>query len=73
MNTLNADKYHAVVRSKFGEQSFTEMLDFAKKCVAHLPHVVLTTVDTTLTEEEAACQKICDDIGASYRIRSWEA
>ena len=29
--------------------------------------------DTTIShEEEAQCQKICDDIGAKYRIRPWE-
>lgn len=73
LNTPNADKYHALVRCKFGTQSFDAMLDFAKKCVACLPKVVLTTVDTTLTkEEEARCQEICEEIGATYRIRPWE-
>jgi hypothetical protein len=49
------------------------MIDFAKKCTEHIPKVVMTTVDTTLTkEEEAECQSICDEIGAVYRIRPWE-
>jgi hypothetical protein len=35
--------------------------------------VIMTTVDTTIThEEEARCQEICDEIGATYRIRPWE-
>ena len=73
LNTPNADEYHDLVRSKFGMQSFDAMLDFAKKCTAYVPHVVMTTVATTISkEEEAQCQKICDDLGVTYRIRPWE-
>lgn len=73
LNTPNAERYNEIVRSKFGDQSFDAMIDFAKKAVKHVPHVVMSTVDTTLTkEEEAECQKICDEVGAKYRIRPWE-
>jgi radical SAM enzyme (TIGR04100 family) len=73
LNTPNAEKYHKLVRSRYGEQSYDAMIDFAKKCTEHIPKVVMTTVDTTLTkEEEAECQRICDEIGAVYRIRPWE-
>ncbi len=73
LNTPNAARYHELVQSKFGEQSFGAMLDFAKKCVQYVPHVVMSTVETTIThEEELLCQKICDEIGATYRIRPWE-
>ena len=73
LNTPNAEEYHRLVRSKFGDQSFGAMLDFARECVKTLPHVVLTTVDTTIThEEEEQCRKICEEIGATYRIRPWE-
>jgi TatD family-associated radical SAM protein len=73
LNTPNADRYHELVRSKFGDQSFDSMIDFAEKCTKYIPKVVMTTVDTTLTkDEEKECQKICDRIGATYRIRPWE-
>lgn len=73
LNTPNAEEYHKLVRSKFGEQSFDAMLDFAKKCTRHVPRVVMTTVSTTIShEEEEACRKICQRIGAEYRIRPWE-
>lgn len=73
LNTPNADKYHAIVRSQFGEKAFDAMLTFAKDAKDYVPNVVLSTVDTTLTkEEEEACQKICDDLGVTYRIRPWE-
>ena len=49
------------------------MLDFVKEVKQYVPHVVLSTVDTTLTkEEEAQCAKICEDLGVTYRIRPWE-
>lgn len=73
LNTPNADEYHKLVRSKFGEKSFDAMIDFAKECTKYIPNVVMTTVETTIThEEEKQCQEICDRIGAKYRIRPWE-
>lgn len=73
LNTPNAQEYHRLVRSKFGDQSFEAMLDFAKKCIQYIPHVVMTTVSTTIShEEEQECAEICRSIGAEYRIRPWE-
>lgn len=49
------------------------MLDFARECVKEGMHVVMTTVDTTITQdEEEQCRRICEEIGAAYRIRPWE-
>ena len=74
LNTPNADRYHELVRSRFGDQSFQAMLDFAKECTHYVPNVVMTSVDTTLTiEEEAQCKAICDSLGVTYRIRPWES
>lgn len=74
LNTPNADRYHELVRSRFGDRSFDAMLTFARECTRYVPHVVLTTVDTTLSkEEEKQCQAICDELGVTYRIRPWES
>lgn len=73
LNTPDAEAYHKLVRSRFGEQSFEAMLAFARECTKCIPNVVMTTVDTTIShEEEKRCQEICDEIGARYRIRPWE-
>lgn len=73
LNTPNANKYHELVRSRFGDQSFDAMIDFAKKSTKYIPKVVMTTVATTLTfSEEEGCRKICEEIGAAYRIRPLE-
>lgn len=73
LNTPNEDRYHELVRSRFGDQAFQAMLDFAKEAKEYVPQVVLSTVETTITkEEEKECQKICDDLGVTYRIREFE-
>ena len=73
LNTPNEQKYNELVRSIFGDKSYRGMLDFVKEVKQYVPHVVLSTVDTTLTkEEEAQCAKICEDLGVTYRIRPWE-
>lgn len=73
LNTPDAERYYELTRSKFGPESFVQMLDFVKKAKAYVPHIVLTTVATTLTEgEEEQCRKICGDLGVEYRIRPWE-
>lgn len=73
LNTPDKDAYLALVRPKFGEESYDAMLAFARECVQYVPRVVLTTVATTLTaEQEAACAEICREIGATYRIRAYE-
>lgn len=73
LNTPNAEEYHKLVRSRFGEKSFDAMLDFAHKCTKYIPNVVMTTVSTTITsEEEQECQKICADLNVTYRIRPYE-
>ena len=73
LNNPHKEEYLKLVRSKFGEQSFDAMLDFARECAKKLPKVMMTTVDTTISkDDEAECQVICDEIGAVYRIRPWE-
>ncbi len=74
LNHPDPARYQEIVRSRFGETGFEGMLAFAKECVKYIPNVVMTTVDTTITkEEEERCRKICEEIGAAYRIRAWES
>ena len=73
LNTPNPERYFELTRNKFGIESFDGMLKFAKNVKKYVPNVAMTTVSTTLTkEEEEECQKICDSIGVTYRIRPWE-
>ena len=72
LNNPNPQNYLDLTRSKFGIDAFQAMINFAEECVKLLPHVVRSTVETTISaEEEAACAQICAQIGATYRIRQW--
>lgn len=73
LNTPDAARYYELTRSKFGPESFEKMLDFVSKAKEFVPHIVLTTVSTTLTDaEEEQCRTICQKLGVEYRIRPWE-
>ena len=73
LNTPDKETYHKLVRSRFGEQSFDAMLDFAWEAKKYVPSVILSTVETTISrQEEQECQAICDRLGVTYRIRPFE-
>ena len=72
LNSPDAARYQQIVRSRYGEEAFDGMLDFAREAARHMPQVTMTTVETTLTpEEEDRCRAICEELGVRYRIREW--
>ncbi len=74
LNTPDPEKYLELTRSKFGIQSFDAMIKFAGDVKKYVPSVTLTTVATTITEEEEErCREICKKLGVTYRIRAFEA
>lgn len=73
LNTPNKEEYLKLTRSKFGIQSHDAMLRFAGNVSKYVPNVILSTVSTTITEqEEQECKQICDKLGVTYRIRTFE-
>lgn len=73
LNATNKEDYFKTVRPKFGIDSYDAMLSFAKDCTKYVPEVIMTIVDVvTSKEEQAACQKICESIGATLRVRPYE-
>lgn len=73
LNATNKEDYFKMVRPKFGIDSYDAMLSFAKDCAEYVPEVIMTIVDVvTSKEEQAACQKICESIGATLRVRPYE-
>lgn len=74
MNAPDAERYLALTRSRFGIGSFGAMLDFAERCKAYVPHVVLTVVDHVESEEDIArCREICEARGLTLRVRPYES
>ncbi len=73
LNTPNKERYLELTRSKFGIESHDAMLKFAGNVKNYVGQVILSTVSTTLSEEEEKeCAKICEEIGVTYRIRPFE-
>lgn len=70
LNTPDANEYLALTRSRYGEEAYPAMLEFAKRAAEAGMNVTMTTVGSTIAaEEEAQCQEICDSLGVNYRIR----
>lgn len=73
LNATNKEDYLKIVRPKFGEISYEAMLKFTKDCTEYVPSVVMTVVDVvTSKEEQEKSRKICEDLGATLRIRPFE-
>ena len=73
LNTPSRERYLELTRSKFGIGSHDAMLKFAGNVKKYVGQVILSTVSTTLSEEEEKeCAEICEKIGVTYRIRPFE-
>ena len=73
LNTPNEGRYNEIVRSRFGDKAYQATLQFAEESKKYVPNVVLTTVKTTITEEEEEqCRQICEKLNVTYRIRAFE-
>lgn len=73
LNTPDKEEYLKLTNSRFGIQSHEAMLRFAGNVSKYVPNVVLSTVKTTITEEEEQkCREICNKLGVTYRIRQFE-
>lgn len=72
LNSSNPEIYEKTVRPIYKEKAFPVLLAFVKDAANYVPKIILSTVDTTIThEDEQQCQKICDDLGVTYRIRKF--
>lgn len=73
LNCSNKEDYFKTVRPKFGIESYDEMLDFAKKCRAITPNVMMSVVDVIGEEEIKKCQEIADSLNIPLRVRKFSA
>ena len=73
LNANNAEDYLRLTRSKFGIGSYQAMLDYARRCTAYVPKVVMTVVDQVTTpEEQEESRRICASLGVTLRVRPYE-
>lgn len=70
LNAADSETYDALCHPKFGEDTFSGVLKFAREAVKYVPKVVLTVVHGTLSDYDIErCAKIAADVGAGFRIR----
>ncbi|MDD5901470.1 MAG: TIGR04100 family radical SAM protein [Lachnospiraceae bacterium] len=74
LNATDKETYNALVRPKFGIESYDAMLAYTKDCVNYVPNVVMTVVDVVTTpQQQEECRKICESVGAKLRVRPYES
>lgn len=74
LNATNKEDYLKLVRPKFGIDSYNAMLSFTHDCTKYVPNVIMTVVDKVTTkEEQEKSREICESVGATFRVRPYEA
>jgi len=70
LNAPTAKEYQEICRSEYGEKAFDAMLEFTKLCVPKFKKTVLSAVDTIGVIEIERCRKVCESVGAEFRVRA---
>ncbi len=73
LNCANAEDYERICHPEFGIKAYEGLLDFTRRCVPLIKDVVLSVVDTTISDSDMKkCGEIAESIGATLRIRPFE-
>lgn len=72
LNASTPEKYVELCHPKFGLEALPAILKFTKEVVQYVPQVDMTVVDNgTPKEELAACESLCRETGAHFRVRRY--
>lgn len=71
LNETDAKKYAAITKSIYGEQSYYDLLEFARECVKEGIAVTLSVVDVIGQKAVLQAQQIAGEIGATLRVREY--
>ncbi len=69
LNEADAVKYDEVSRSIYGVEAFCAMLEFTRECIAAGIKAKMTVVDVIPQEDIEKCRRICEQMGAEFRVR----
>lgn len=69
LNAKNKEEYNALCRPAF-EDAYDALLEFAR-LAGRYAKVVLTIVDILPEEDQEACRRVSNSVGAELRIRSY--
>ncbi|MHC4887759.1 MAG: TatD family hydrolase [Planctomycetota bacterium] len=70
LNTVDAEEYEALCRSRFGGEALPGVYEFVRRCVELLPSVTCTVVDMPGVDLDRA-REVAERLGASFRVRSF--
>lgn len=70
LNWSDQAGYDKIVHPDF-PQAFQAMQDFTRRAVAAGVKVVMTVVDCMDEAEIARCRKLCQSLGATFRVRAY--
>lgn len=72
LNSSNAETYQKITQPSFGDKSYPALIEFIKEAKKYVPYITLTTVATTITQEdEAECSKLAQEFGVEFRVRQF--
>jgi len=70
LNVDDTEKYDRLCRSRFGENIFEKVIEFAGECKKLLPRTVLTVLDMPEVDLKR-CEKIARELGVELRVRHY--
>ena len=70
LNGTTAKEHNEINRPMFGEESFDEIIKFAKEAKNYIPEVVITAVELPGLDV-SKIEKISKDAGVSFRLRRY--
>jgi len=70
LNAQNAEIYDKICHSQYGLKAYPAIIEFIKEAKKYIPTVEATVVDLP-TIDKAACRKIAEDLGVSFRVRPY--
>lgn len=72
LNDPDSEQFDKITRNVYPGIAFDAMLKFTKECVDCGNEVHMTVVDVISDENIEKSRKICEDIGATFIVRSFE-
>jgi len=70
LNAENAGAYHAVSRSRYGEEAYLEILNFIRESKIYIPEVIVTVVRWEGVDI-AKAEEVARSLGVKFRVREF--
>ena len=72
LNADNAQKYHRLCRSPFGEKGFEGVLEFLREAKKFIPEVTATALTMPGVDLEACRRLAEEELGVKFRPRAYD-